>query len=43
MKLFDLGNTLIEGNDFELVARIKEMVPEYKSNNSVFSRLDIRS
>lgn len=42
-KMLELGNALLEGNDFVLVAKIKEMVPEYKSNNSVFSRLDITS
>ncbi len=40
-KIFELGNALIEGNDFALVAKMKEMVPEYKSNNSIFTRLDI--
>jgi FlaA1/EpsC-like NDP-sugar epimerase len=40
-RLFELGNAIIEGNDFDLVAKIKEIVPEYKSNNSVFEKLDI--
>lgn len=39
--LLQLGEALIDGNDFTLVAKIKEMVPEYKSNNSVFSKLDL--
>lgn len=39
-KLMELGNELISGNEFSLVAKMKEMVPEYKSNNSVFSQLD---
>ncbi|MGC8866323.1 MAG: polysaccharide biosynthesis protein [Bacteroidales bacterium] len=43
VKLLELGNALIEGSDFALVAKMKELVPEFKSNNSIFARLDIKS
>jgi hypothetical protein len=28
------------GNNNELVSKIKEVIPEYKSNNSIFEKLD---
>jgi FlaA1/EpsC-like NDP-sugar epimerase len=34
---------LAEGGNNELVAKIKEVIPEYKSNNSVFEKLDRKS
>jgi len=34
---------LSEGGNNELVAKIKEVIPEYKSNNSVFEKLDRKS
>lgn len=42
-KLIELGNELISGDEFSLVAKMKEIVPEYKSNNSVFAQLDSTS
>ena len=36
----DLARILQEGNNNDLVAKIKEVIPEYKSNNSVFEKLD---
>lgn len=35
-----LSNIIIEGDDYELVRKMKEIVPEYISNNSVFANLD---
>ena len=37
-----LGAALIEKDIFLLVTKMKEMVPEYISNNSVFASLDIK-
>jgi FlaA1/EpsC-like NDP-sugar epimerase len=34
---------LADGGNNELVAKIKEVIPEYKSNNSVFEKLDRKS
>lgn len=38
-----LSELIIEGDDFQLVSKMKEIVPEFVSNNSVFSTLDKRS
>lgn len=38
--LDDLANLIIESNPFDLVAKMKEIVPEYVSNNSVYTSLD---
>ncbi len=40
--LNSLGAALIEKDIFLLVGRMKEMVPEYISNNSVFASLDMK-
>jgi FlaA1/EpsC-like NDP-sugar epimerase len=37
-----LGAALIEKDDFLLVKKMKELVPEYRSNNSVYSTLDAK-
>jgi len=39
----DLNHLLSSGNNNSLVAKIKEIIPEYKSNNSVFETLDKKS
>ena len=36
----DLERILNEGDNNDLVAKIKDVIPEYKSNNSVFEKLD---
>lgn len=40
--LSELSNLIIEGDDFALVSKMKQIVPEYRSNNSVFSSLDLK-
>lgn len=39
-QLDELKNILVTGDDFDIVSKIKEIIPEYISNNSVFSKLD---
>ena len=39
----DLNQLLSSGNNHSIVAKIKEIIPEYKSNNSVFETLDKKS
>jgi FlaA1/EpsC-like NDP-sugar epimerase len=39
-KLDDLSELLMRGDEMEIVAQIKEIVPEYVSNNSIFTSLD---
>lgn len=39
-QLEKLSDALVQQNDFEIVRLMKEMVPEYRSNNSKFSILD---
>ena len=39
----DLNHLLSTGNNNSIVAKIKEIIPEYKSNNSVFETLDKKS
>jgi FlaA1/EpsC-like NDP-sugar epimerase len=39
----DLNYLLSSGNNNSIVAKIKEIIPEYKSNNSVFETLDKKS
>jgi FlaA1/EpsC-like NDP-sugar epimerase len=39
----DLNQLLSSGNNNSIVAKIKEIIPEYKSNNSVFETLDKKS
>ena len=39
-KLDELQALINEGDDFKLVAKMKEIVPEYRSENSVYSQLD---
>jgi FlaA1/EpsC-like NDP-sugar epimerase len=36
----DLTHLIIDANVFELVAKMKEIVPEYISNNSIYAVLD---
>jgi FlaA1/EpsC-like NDP-sugar epimerase len=40
MKIDELSELLIEANDFAIVKKIKEIVPEYLSNNSIYATLD---
>jgi len=39
----ELNLLLSSGDNYSIVAKIKEMIPEYKSNNSVFETLDKKS
>lgn len=39
-QLEELRTLITTGDDFKLVAKMKEIVPEYKSENSVFCKLD---
>lgn len=39
-KIDELSELLIEANDFAIVKKIKEIVPEYLSNNSIYATLD---
>ncbi len=39
-RLGELQALIHEGDDFKLVAKMKEIVPEYRSENSVYSQLD---
>ncbi|MBS4058122.1 MAG: polysaccharide biosynthesis protein [Bacteroidales bacterium] len=38
--LRELSELIVEGDEFALVKKMKQIVPEFISNNSVFSRLD---
>ncbi len=38
--LDELASLILEGNVFDLVSKMKDIVPEYVSNNSVYSILD---
>ena len=38
--LNDLSELIVENDDFALVAKMKEIVPEFVSNNSIYERLD---
>jgi FlaA1/EpsC-like NDP-sugar epimerase len=38
--LDNLSELILEGNDFSIVKKIKEIVPEYISNNSIYATLD---
>jgi FlaA1/EpsC-like NDP-sugar epimerase len=42
-QILEIERLLKEGDNNNLVARIKEVIPEYKSNNSVFEKLDSKS
>jgi FlaA1/EpsC-like NDP-sugar epimerase len=35
-----IQDVLVLGDNNELVSKIKEVIPEYKSNNSIFEKLD---
>lgn len=39
-KIAELYDMLVTSDDFKIVAKMKDIVPEFKSNNSVFSSLD---
>ncbi len=39
-KLKELYEMLLTSDDFKIVAKMKDIVPEFKSNNSVFASLD---
>lgn len=38
--LHELSNLILEGNEMALVSKMKEIVPEYISNNSIYTELD---
>ncbi len=38
--LHELSEIIIENDDFKLVDKMKTIVPEFKSNNSIFKKLD---
>lgn len=38
--LFELSELIIEGNTLKLVKKMKQIVPEFISNNSIFQQLD---
>jgi len=38
----ELSGLIVEWDEFALVRKMKEMVPEFISNNSVFSKLDVQ-
>ena len=42
-QILEIKRLLKEGDNNNLVALIKEVIPEYKSNNSVFEKLDSKS
>ncbi len=42
-KILEIAELLKEGNTNNLVSKIKEVIPEYKSNNSIFEKLDLKS
>jgi len=41
--LHELSSLIIEGDDFALVKKMKQIVPEYRSNNSIYTKLDIKT
>lgn len=41
-ELQELGEILKEGNDFEVVRKMKLIVPEFKSKNSVYEEIDFQ-
>ncbi len=41
--LSKLGDATQTGNKMQLVAALKVMVPEFKSNNSIYQKLDVKS
>ncbi len=43
IQVAEILQLLADGGNNELVAKIKEVIPEYKSNNSVFEKLDRKS
>jgi hypothetical protein len=40
IQMNQIKEVLVLGNNNELVSKIKEVIPEYKSNNSIFEKLD---
>jgi FlaA1/EpsC-like NDP-sugar epimerase len=43
IQVAEMLQILADGGNNELVAKIKQVIPEYKSNNSVFEKLDRKS
>jgi len=41
-QILEIVRLLKEGDSNNLVAKIKDVIPEYKSNNSVFEKLDLK-
>jgi hypothetical protein len=39
----EMGHLLSAGDTNNLVSKIKEVIPEYISNNSIFEKLDLKS
>ncbi len=42
-QILEISRLLKEGDSNNLVAKIKDVIPEYKSNNSVFEKLDFKA
>ena len=40
--LVDLSSLIVESNEYTLVSKMKEIVPEFVSNNSVYEKLDVK-
>ena len=40
--LVDLSSLIVESNEYSLVSKMKEIVPEFVSNNSVYEKLDVK-
>lgn len=43
MQIQEIANLLHDNDNNKLVGKIKDVIPEYKSNNSVFEKLDLRA
>lgn len=42
LAIHQLSELILEGDDYAMVSKMKEIVPEFISNNSVFATLDLR-
>ena len=40
--LDDLSELIVEADEYSLVGKMKEIVPEFISNNSVYEKLDVK-
>ena len=41
--LIDLSSLIVESNENSLVSKMKEIVPEFVSNNSIYEKLDVKN